>query len=182
VQISLSISKGANQRTSVFSGNELSWFTNPKSRLFRDVTDLLITQNTHPMVAKAELVLKEKFAEVFYDADNKLITAQWIGFLKLDDVKFGCQEINRFVRKYQMTKHLSDHTKLKVLSKEVQEYLTGQWFMEVEKLGLKKIAVLVSEDVFAQATVNNVNTKGALGNLSIYTFNSLIRCEQWLTE
>jgi hypothetical protein len=134
------------------------------------------------MITKLEPVLKEKFAEIFYDAESRIIVARWIGFLKLDDVRFGCGEINRFIRRHQLTNHLSDHTRLKVLPKDVQEYLTGHWFKEVEKLGLTKIAVLVSEDVFAQATVNNVNTKGAVGNLKIHTFHSPIQCDQWLSE
>ena len=134
------------------------------------------------MVAKVDSILKEKFVEIEFDPSTKVITARWIGFLKLEDVQKGCNLVSNYIKKNNLTSHLSDHTKLKVLSKEVQEYLTGQWFAEVEKLGLKKIAVLVSEDVFAQATVNNVNTRGAVGRLKIYTFNSETQCNQWLSE
>jgi nitrogen regulatory protein PII-like uncharacterized protein len=134
------------------------------------------------MIARAEIILKEKNAEIFYDSETQIITAKWIGFQKLEDVQRGCDLINQHVKTHKLTKHISDHTKLKVLSKEVQEYLTQVGFVEVEKLGLEKIAVLVSEDIFAQATVDNVNLKGSVGKLKIHTFNSLSQCERWLKE
>lgn len=127
-------------------------------------------------------IMKESFVEIFFQKETGIITAKWIGFLKVPDVQKGCDVLTKYMKENNLKKHISDHTKLKVLSKEVQEYLTGQWFAEVEKIGLTKIAVQVSEDVFAQATVNNVNTKGAMGNLKIYTFNSLGQCNEWLEE
>jgi hypothetical protein len=130
----------------------------------------------------AQDILKESFVEITFEKETGIITAKWIGFLKLSDVQRGCDLLSKHIKNNKLKKHISDHTKLKVLSKEVQEYLTGQWFAEVEKLGLEKIAVHVSEDIFAQATVNNVNTKGSLGNLKIYTFNSLNQCNTWLAE
>lgn len=126
--------------------------------------------------------MREKFVEIFYDTQDKVVIAKWVGFLKPEDVKTGCEAINDQIRTNKLTKHISDHTKLKVLSKEVQEYLTQEWFINVEKMGLEKIAVLVSEDVFAQATVNNVNMKGAVGKLQIHTFNALSQCEHWLMK
>lgn len=127
-------------------------------------------------------ILKDSFVEIVYQSETGIITAKWIGFLKLADVHKGCDALSKYIKDNNIKKHISDHTKLKVLSKEVQQYLAEQWFAEVEKLGLEKIAVQVSEDVFAQATVNNVNTKGSLGNLKIYTFNSLSQCNDWLSE
>lgn len=131
------------------------------------------------MVKKS--ILKKSYVEISYDATDKIIIARWIGFLKIDDLKVGCGEITNFIRKNNLKKHLSDHSQLKVLSKEVQEYLGKHWFPEVEKIGLTKIAALVSEDVFAQATVNTVN-KASVGKLQINTYPSEKQCLNWLNE
>ncbi len=125
-------------------------------------------------------IMNEKFVETSHDDENGIITAEWIGYLKLDEVTTGCRKITEYVSKHKITKHISNQTKLKVLSKEVQAYLTEEWFTEVTRAGLKKIAVIVADDIFAQATVSNVNTKA--GNLQICTFNAEKDAIHWLNE
>jgi hypothetical protein len=50
----------------------------------------------------------------------------------------------------------------------------------MEQAGLRKLAVQLSEDIFAQATVNNVNTKSNAGKLQINTFGSANKALAWL--
>jgi predicted hydrolase (HD superfamily) len=129
-----------------------------------------------------QTLLNEKSVKLSYDSASKVIIAKWIGFLKMDDLKRGCELMNNQIRTDKITRHISDQTELKVLAKELQEYIGGVWFDEVEKLGLRKIAILVAEDVFAQATVNKVNTHAQFRNLQIQTFGSLEKCYQWLKD
>lgn len=123
--------------------------------------------------------MKEPFVEIILD-DNKILIARWIGFLKTDEVKKGCQFMTKYVKDKGITAHQSDHRRLRVLSKEVQDYLTQTWFGEVEKVGLKKLGAVLSEDVFAAATVNKVNTEAKIGKMTILSFNSEKECTNWL--
>lgn len=125
-------------------------------------------------------LLKEPFVNILFDKGTNLITAEWIGFLKVDEVKKGCSFMTRYIKENNLRSHLSDHRQLKVLSKEVQDYLTMTWFPEVEKIGLTKVGAVVSEDVFAAATVKKVNSEAKVGRLSINMFNSEIECNKWL--
>ena len=125
-------------------------------------------------------IMKENFVEISFDEENRIITAQWIGYLRPDNVKAGCRKMTEFVSKNKISKHISNQTQLKVLSKEVQAYLTEEWFPEVISAGLKKIAILIASDIFAQATVSHVNTK--VGNLQISTFHREEDAIQWLNE
>jgi hypothetical protein len=128
-------------------------------------------------------LLKEKFADIYVEKSNNVLVAKWIGFLKPPDVIKGCSVMTKYIKGNPAIKgHLSDHRQLKVLSKEVQDYLTKEWFPEVEKAGLKKIGVVVAEDVFAATTVNKVNKEAQVGNLKINTFNSDVDCVNWLKQ
>lgn len=152
---------------------------------FPDKTPLHSCYKKHKnktMVAEKKVLFTEKYVEIFTEEDGKVLTAKWIGYLKLDDVQKGCGFLTDFIKKNPGVQHLSDHTQLKVLSKEVQDYLTGVWFGEVANIGLKKIAVLVSEDVFAQATVNKVNTKAQINDLKVNTYGTRSQCIDWLKE
>ena len=125
-------------------------------------------------------LLKEPFVEINLDKSNNVIVAKWIGFLKPDQVKKGCAFMTNYIKNHSLKAHLSDHRSLKVLSKEVQDYLTQQWFPEVEKIGLRKVGAVVAEDVFAATTVNKVNQEAKVGNLKINMFNSEPECVKWL--
>lgn len=134
------------------------------------------------MITTSKAIYADNCAEITYDDANSIIVAKWSGFLKLDNTQKGCNVMVDFVRKNKILKHLSDQSTLKVLSKEVQGYLVTEAFPALDKAGLRKLAVLVSEDVFAKATVDNVNTATKMGNISIKTFNSRKDCIDWLNE
>lgn len=125
-------------------------------------------------------LMKEPFVNIYLDKTNDLIVAQWIGFLRPEDVRKGCSFMTRYIKENTLKSHLSDHRQLKVLSKEVQDYLTREWFPEVEKIGLRKVGAVVADDVFAAATVNKVNKEASVGNLQINMFNSEPECVKWL--
>jgi len=126
------------------------------------------------------LLMKQPFVEIAYDKSNKILVAKWIGFLKIEDARAGCSFMTKFVKDNLISGHLSDHRQLKVLSKEVQDYLTMTWFPEVEKVGLKRVGAVVADDVFAAASVGKVNKAGQMCNLKIDMFNSESECVKWL--
>ncbi len=136
------------------------------------------------MIATSKTLFKEKFCEITYDDDNKIIVAKWIGFLKPDDVVKGCDVLVKFLKNNKVSNHLSDQTQLKVLSREVQEYLVTQFFPAAANEGIKKTAVLVSDDIFAKATVDNVNINATtkVGKIAFKTFNARPDCISWLKE
>ncbi len=127
-------------------------------------------------------LLDEPFAKITYDAETGVLSAKWIGFLKLENVKKGCAVMNDCIKREKAIRHFSDQTELKVLAKEIQEYISAVWFAEADKLGLRKFGILIAEDIFAQASVNKVNTQVQFGKIDIQTFGSREKCMKWLTE
>lgn len=133
-------------------------------------------------VVASQVLLNERFVEISYLPEARVVVAKWKGFLTLEQVKRGCAVLNDFIAKHKLSGHLSDHSQLKVLGKEVQDYLAVEWFKQVEALGLRKIAVNLAEDVFAQATVQKVNTQQQKGKLTIESFGSYQSCLRWLNS
>jgi hypothetical protein len=137
---------------------------------------------TNQKIMSKQNLLKEQFVEIYFDKPANMIVAKWIGFLKPDDVRKGCTFMTKYIKDNGVHTHLSDHRQLKVLSKEVQDYLTGKWFPEVEKVGLRKVGAVVAEDVFAAASVSKVNKEASVGNLKINMFSSEPDCIKWLSN
>jgi hypothetical protein len=124
--------------------------------------------------------MKTSYVDIFLDQSNNVIYAKWIGFLKPEEVRKGCAFMTMYVKDNLVKSHLSDHRELRVLSREVQDYLTKEWFPEVEKVGLTKVGAVVADDVFAAATVSKVNKEAQVGKLTINMFNSETECVKWL--
>ncbi len=125
-------------------------------------------------------ILDKQFVKIHFDDESGILYAKWSGFLKPEEVREGCEAMTHYISANKVKAHLSDHTDLKVLSKEVQDYLTKEWFPEVEQSGLQKIAALVSQNAFAKATVDKVNHEAQIGEMKIFTFGTKQDCIDWL--
>ena len=121
-------------------------------------------------------LVKENFVEISIDEINQIVIAKWVGYLRLEDIKKGCDGLVKVVKQHEIAKHISDQVDMKVLSKEAQDHLVQKVFPLLDQHGLRKLAVFVSNDVFAQATVNKVNTEVQMGNVQINTFNAYKDC------
>lgn len=127
-------------------------------------------------------ILDEPFVKITYHAESGVLSAKWIGFLKLENIKKGCAAMNDCIKAQKVTRHFSDQSDLKILTKDIQEYIATVWFAEADKMGLRKFGILAAEDIFAGVSVNKVNTEMKVGKIDIQTFGSQQKCMQWLTE
>ncbi|EMR02830.1 hypothetical protein [Cesiribacter andamanensis] len=134
------------------------------------------------VLVAGEVLLQESYVEITYSSREKIIIARWKGFLTVEQTRRGCELMSKVIAEKGLSRHLSDHAELRILGREVQEYLVGTWFYEVERLGLRKIAVRVAADIFAKATVQKVNTEQQYGQLSITTFGSCDAAVKWLKQ
>ena len=136
--------------------------------------------STDDFLPEARLLLKKPFTEISLDEKNQVIIARWKGILSLEDVQEGCRFMTAIIREHKLQRHLSDHRELRVLSPAVQQYLSGEWFFEVEQEGLRKIGARLAKDIFAQATVRRVNTLELYGKLEIQNFTTCEAVYDWL--
>ena len=128
------------------------------------------------------VLFESAFCKVWFDEESRVIFAKWNGLLTLEEVKEGCSLMSVFIEKHGVKLHFSNHVNLKVLSNDVQLYLTQEWFPEVEKLGLRKIVALVSWDFMGATSVEKVNKEARVGELKIQSFKSELEGHKWLME
>lgn len=125
--------------------------------------------------------IQSKWCHIWYDSELNAIGANWQGFPNVKQVRESCEFMSSFIQENNVKHHYSNQLNLKVLSKEVQEYLITDWFPAVEELGLERIAVLVSFDPYVKAAMDKVNnTYLGKGKLEIFTFGLEKDCLNWL--
>lgn len=126
------------------------------------------------------LLLEKPYVELSYDEEHKVLITKWKGLLDLEQVRSTIEFGIEFVREHGIRYNLNDHTALKVLSPGVQQYLVEEGHLGLEKAGLRKIAVKLAKDIFAQATVRKVNRVENYDNLQIQVFSSYEDAYDWL--
>lgn len=130
---------------------------------------------------KQTTLKKDQWCHVWYDPELSAIGANWEGTPKVEEVIESCTFISQYIQKNKIKHHYSNQLNLKVLTKKTQDYLVTEWFPEVQRLGLERIAVLVSLDPYVKASVNKVNKAYVgKGNLEIFTFGMEKECLNWL--
>jgi hypothetical protein len=127
-----------------------------------------------------QTLYQQKYVHIGIDHTAGIIVARWIGFLQLDELMEGSRVLGEAIRTHQLKRYLSDHTELKLLKANVQNYLIGEAFPDYQRAGLQKVAVLSSSDVFTQATVDNVNGQAESNQLKFATFTNREECYAWL--
>jgi hypothetical protein len=92
----------------------------------------------------------------------------WCGFFRLNNPKF-IQEMNdsiSLIKEYNIKIYLSDHSLLKVVSKEVIEWLHDNWYSGALQNGLQFEIALDAESVIANMSLkrmlDNNNTNGVV--------------------
>lgn len=125
--------------------------------------------------------IKSDWCHIWYDSELNAIGANWQGFPKVEQVRQSCEFMSSFIKENKVKHHYSNQLNLKVLNKQVQDYLIADWLPSVEKLGLERIAVLVSFDPYVKAAMNKVNNSFfGDGDLEIFTFGLEKDCLNWL--
>ena len=127
-------------------------------------------------------LLKEPFAQIHYEPANRILYCEWTGYLKLDETRESCQMIIDFVKEHQLKRQLSVHSRLKILSMPLQDYLINDFFPQLEQNGLRKTAVILSDDVFAQVTAENVGLRAGSSRHQIKSFTAMEEARGWLTR
>ena len=127
-------------------------------------------------------IFRSERVAIGFDTDRGVIRANWYGFLKKSELMEGMEHLLNGIRDNSAQLHVSDQTELKALSSELKKYLQNEALKRMEESGLKKVGVIQSDNIFAQASVDTVNRKAELKDLSIQMFPNETECFNWLLE
>ncbi len=126
-------------------------------------------------------LLENEWCQISHIPKLNIITADWTGYLKLEQVIESCSMMSKIIKENKIKLHYSNQSNLKVLSKAVQKYLIEEWYPEIERLGLERIAVLNATDLFARASASKVNdTVMELEKLNVFSFALEKEYHYWL--
>lgn len=127
--------------------------------------------------------LHEKQAQIVYDEKRNALDAKLSGFIKYDDLKRYLTYEFDMIRHYNLTNCLVDLREMGVYPQGGKEFVEQVWFPEVKKLGVTKVAFIVPESVFGEASMKAAHQEAEKEEeLVIQNFMSRESAQEWLTE
>ncbi len=138
------------------------------------------------MVIEEKVLINEKNYHAVILGETGVIKLTTKGFIPYNDFVRNAEQVLKEVEKHRIKKVITDNRYCKVLSKEHQEYISGQWVKNFTQKGGVKIAVVMPEDVFGRMgvdavvqTVHTVHT-GDDSTLEMRAFDNMKDTEDWI--
>ncbi len=104
-----------------------------------------------------QVVIDETYGKFGYDLELKAMFHYWKGFLLLNEVEHVAEITNALMEQFGLTNVIADHNEMELFSDDVSAYISGTWIPEQEKVGVKNIYVVLSEEAFAKFTAEDMH-------------------------
>ncbi|GAB2534514.1 STAS/SEC14 domain-containing protein [Rufibacter soli] len=119
-----------------------------------------------------------------YDEELQLVRTQWHGYAGSEEYREILTMYLQLVREKPVTRWIGDNTKAKAIRPVDQEWTTKEWAPKFSQEGnVKKLAVIVSKDIFNKMAVENMIMKaeGVIGFDTQY-FSNEEQAYAWAME
>lgn len=125
------------------------------------------------MMTSKTTVYLEKFVEIKLDKKSHILESTCSGFLQLQDVCHALKYIIALSKRHNIIHFLADLSETKLLSKEIQHFLT-MLTKELNQLSCTlKIGLIPSKSIIASATLKSVIDKVNTPKIVFYTLENL---------
>lgn len=117
-----------------------------------------------------------------YDEDRKLAQAVWNGFLNSQEFRTASQACLDLLQEHQPINWLADNRKMKAIRQHDQDWFVQEVIPRLAQSSIRKMATLVSEDIFNQMAVENIEAKAnEVVLFDNYHFKSEEEAMHWLS-
>ncbi|NOQ25450.1 MAG: hypothetical protein GQ564_08810 [Bacteroidales bacterium] len=121
--------------------------------------------------------------KTFFSSELNAVVLELNGFLKTEQFIEFALESNDLRKKHSVYKQLNNIQNMKVLTKDIQNWLEDVWFPEAKISGLKYFAFVVPNDTFGKSSMDTVNSEAtAKYGINIEYFTDKEVAKQWLVS
>lgn len=125
-----------------------------------------------------ETLIKSKNIEISYDATNKYLHCNWIGFQNKQLIMDSGALILEHLKKKHAENVLNDNTQVTGTWQDAAEWTATVWFPEMIKAGLRHFAWVFSPNIFAELSAK----KAMPANDIVKSFSGIDEARKWLIQ
>ena len=124
---------------------------------------------------------KEIYATLTYEKEHNLIYLDWNGYLSVDLVKAGSEELLKMIKRTRVSKVLVDNRRVSGPWQAANEWYQTDWNPRAAAEGLRDMAVIMSDNIFSQLSLKGF-IKVAKGLYTVGIFNAEPPARKWLDQ
>jgi hypothetical protein len=125
---------------------------------------------------------ENEFVRIKYLPEKNYIEEVWKDFGEDEEIKFAKNKLINMLLYTDSKAYLSDLRGFKGASPENQYWVRDVWFPEAYNAGLRTIAFLVMEDIYANFTVETVITGEYAKKMTLHKFMTYEEADIWLKK
>jgi hypothetical protein len=128
-------------------------------------------------------LFENEHCTIYYDASVPAIHQLWRGFASGQLLREAHNATVQQVRAHKVRCILADTRQMRVISRADQQWITDNYFPRLVAAGGRRIAIVQSEDIFNQTSVQHI-LKNSIRNSSVLAehFQTTEAAQAWLRE
>jgi hypothetical protein len=125
----------------------------------------------------------ESFLRLETDRPHHLLVLHWQDFVPSETYREGMMEGIQVSRREGMENWIMDMKHMKVIRQADQEWTIATWFSQFQLLGIKRLAFVVSDDIFNQMAVSSmIAALRPRFQAELEYFQELPAAQRWVQE
>lgn len=102
------------------------------------------------------IVYRTSYLLLHHDPVGATIETEWQGFVNSEQLRTSLLETLRLARQYRIKGYVANNVLLRTIRPADQDWINEVWFPEFAKLGVQRMAVVVSQDGLNRMGVDNI--------------------------
>jgi len=129
------------------------------------------------------VIFERPYITIKYLEQENCIYTEWHGFAKSKEYREALNTYTSIAREYKVTKWIGNTKDAKAIRPVDQEWTVTEWVHDFAKYNIKRMAVIVSDDIFNKMAVNNILLHGNdLVRFDTKYFKTVEEARQWVSE
>lgn len=129
------------------------------------------------------IYFKQPYLQLYYNQETQTARAVWSGFLSSAEIQTACFICIKLLEELNPKNWLADNRKMKAIRQRDQEWIIAELAPRLANSSLRKMATMVSEDIFNQMAIENIYTRaGQSIKFEHQYFKQEEAAAQWLQQ
>ena len=102
------------------------------------------------------IVYRTSYLLLHHDPVGHTLETDWQGFVNSEQLRTSLIEVLRLGRQYRIKGYIANNMLLRTIRPADQDWINEVWFPDFAKLGVQRMAIVVSQDGLNRMGVDNI--------------------------
>jgi hypothetical protein len=102
------------------------------------------------------VVYRTSYLLLHHDPASNVLETEWQDFVNSDQLRVSLTEVLRLARQHRIRGYVANNTLLRTIRPTDQDWINEHWFPEFAKLGVQRLAIVVSQDAMNRMGIDNI--------------------------